>query len=309
MAIKTIDSQASLVSVVLIFLNEEKFISEAIASVIAQTYDNWELLLVDDGSTDSSSAIAKSYESKFPDKVRYLEHQEHKNCGMSASRNLGINNSNGEYIAFIDGDDVWLPKKLEQQVAIMKAQLDAALVCGRTKWWYGWTGKSEDKQRDFLQKFDLTLDSLIQPPAVLMLFLKDEWASLCDILVRRSAIAAVGRYEDSFRGMYEDQAFHAKLCLNFPVYVSSQCWYLYRQHPQACTIQTHTAQKYHQSRQAFLIWLQQYLIQQQAKNTEVWQFVQQNLWHYQYPLLSRIKSRLSRLKKLGTIVRAIKTQE
>lgn len=287
----------SLVSIVLIFLDEEKFISEAIASVLAQTYDNWELILVDDGSTDGSSAIAKSYEFKFPAKVKYLEHQGHKNCGMSASRNLGINSSGGEYIAFLDGDDIWLPQKLAQQVAILEAQPDAALVCGRTKWWYGWTDRPEDKQRDFIQKLDLPLSSLAQPPAVLLLFLKDEWASLCDILVRRKAIEAVGGYEDSFTGMYEDQAFHAKLCLNFPVYVSNQCWYLYRQHPQACTIKTHAAQKYHRSRQAFLIWLEQYLIQQRAKNTEVWQFVRQNLWHYRHPLQSRIKARVRRLGK------------
>jgi glycosyltransferase involved in cell wall biosynthesis len=286
----------SLVSIVLIFLDEEKFISQAIASVLAQTYDNWELILVDDGSTDGSSAIAKSYELKFPERVKYLEHQGHKNCGMSASRNLGINSSRGEYIAFLDGDDVWMPQKLEQQVAILEAHLGAALVCGRTKWWYGWTGKSEDKQRDFIQKLDLPLDSSIQPPAVLLLFLRDEWASLCDILVRRKAIEAVGAYEKSFLGMYEDQVFHAKLCLNFPVYVSSQCWYLYRQHNEACTIKTHAAQKYARSRQAFLIWLEQYLIQQQAKNTEVWQFVRQNLWHYRHPFQSKIIARLKRLK-------------
>lgn len=285
-----------LVSIVLIFLNEEKFISEAIASVFAQNYSNWEILLVDDGSTDGSSAIALSYESKFPERVKYLEHQGHKNCGMSASRNLGINNADGKYIAFIDGDDVWLPHKLEQQVEIMEAQPNAALVCGRTKWWYGWTGKSEDEQRDFIQKLDLPLDSLVQPPAVLLLFLTNEWASLCDILVRREAINAVGGYENSFRGMYEDQAFHAKLCLNYPVYVSSECWYLYRQHPEACTIQSHTTQKYFNARKAFLIWLEQYLIEQQAQKTAVWQFVRQDIWHYRHPLQSKVVARLHRLK-------------
>ena len=286
----------SLVSIVLIFLNEEKFISEAIASVLDQTYSNWELLLVDDGSTDASSDIAQSYESKFPERVRYLEHPEHKNCGMSASRNLGINNSKGEYIAFIDGDDVWLPYKLEQQVAILEAQPDAALVCGRTKWWYGWSGKPEDEQRDFIQKLDLPLNSLVQPPAVLLLFLKDEWASLCDILARREVIKAVGGYEDSFTAMYEDQAFHAKLCFNYPVYVSGKCWYLYRQHSQACTIQSHAAKKYFNARKAFLIWLEEYLIEQQAEDTEVWQFVRQDIWHYRHPLQSKIQTRLNRFK-------------
>src|SRR5258706_2880162 len=80
----------SLVSVVVIFLNAERFISEAVESVVAQTYGNWELLLVDDGSNDGSTEIARSYAAKFPDKIRYLEHHGHENRGMSASRNLGI---------------------------------------------------------------------------------------------------------------------------------------------------------------------------------------------------------------------------
>lgn len=286
-----------LVSIVLIFLNEERFIVEAIECIIEQTYDRWELLLVNDGSTDKSAEIAQEYARKHPEQIRYLEHSDRQNHGMSASRNLGIERAEGEYIAFLDGDDLWLPDKLQQQVKIMEAQPDAALVCGRTKWWYGWTGKPEDKQRDFIQKFELPLNTLVKPPAVLLLFLRDEWASLCDIMVRREAIAEVGAYEESFPGMYEDQVFHSKLCLNFPVYVASECWYLYRQHDEACTIQTHAAQKYHDARQAFLTWLEQYLIQQQARDTEVWQFVEQNLWHYRHSLQSRIVARVRRSLK------------
>lgn len=288
-----------LVSVVLIFLNEEKFIEEAIASVIAQTYDNWELLLVDDGSTDSSSSIAQKYSAQYSSVVKYLQHPNHQNRGMSASRNLGIEQAEGEYIAFIDGDDVWLPQKLAQQVAIMQAQPDAALVCGRTKWWYGWTGKPEDKQRDFIQTLDLPLDALIEPPQLLLLFLTNEWASLHDILVRQKAIATVGGYNDSFPGMYEDQVFHAKLCLNFSAYIADQCWCLYRQHPQACTFQTHdTDRGYFTARKTFLIWLKSYL-QIQFENTEVLPVVDRELWHYLHPQQSRILAKIHRLKDMS----------
>ena len=286
----------SLVSIILIFLNEAEFLTEAIESVLTQTYEHWELLLVDDGSSDRSSDLAREFASKYPAQIHYIEHLNHQNKGMSASRNLGIARAKGEYIAFIDGDDIWLPHKLEQQVEIMKAQPEAALVCGRTKWWYGWTNKPEDVKRDFVQKFDLPLNTLVQPPALLLLFLKDEWASLCDVLVRRQAIKAVGGYEDFFTAMYEDQAFHAKLCLNYPAYVSSECWYLYRQHPRACTTQTHATQKYFNARKAFLIWLERYLIQQQARDTAVWQYVRQDIWHYRHPIQSKILARLNRFK-------------
>src|SRR5215207_11709928 len=105
-----------LVSSVMIFLNAEKFIEEAIESVFAQTYDNSELLLVDDGSTDDSTQIALRYAERDPEKVRYLEHPGHRNRGMSASRNLGVSHAEGEYVAFLDADDVWLPYKLQRQV-------------------------------------------------------------------------------------------------------------------------------------------------------------------------------------------------
>src|SRR5689334_8794235 len=117
---------APLVSVVLIFLNEERFLSEAIDSVLVQTYSNWELLLVDDGSVDGSSRIAKQYAEQNTERVRYVEHPGHENRGMSASRNLGIQNASGEFIAFLDADDVWLPNKLRRQLAILSEHPDAA---------------------------------------------------------------------------------------------------------------------------------------------------------------------------------------
>src|SRR5262245_11427251 len=93
-----------LVSVVLNFLNAQQFIEEAIERVFSQTYENWKLLLVDDGSTDKSTAIARRYAAQHPQKVQYLEHEVHQNRGQSAARNLGICNSAGEYIAFLDAD-------------------------------------------------------------------------------------------------------------------------------------------------------------------------------------------------------------
>src|SRR3712207_221993 len=83
------DSPAPRVSVVVIFLDAARFLGEAVASVLGQTYGAWELLLVDDGSTDGSSALARGYAAAQPGRVRYLEHPGHANRGMSAARNLG----------------------------------------------------------------------------------------------------------------------------------------------------------------------------------------------------------------------------
>ncbi|MEY3869707.1 MAG: hypothetical protein RLZZ338_3598 [Cyanobacteriota bacterium] len=290
-------SHQPLVSIITIFLNGELFIEDAIASILTQTYSNWELLLVDDGSTDNSTEIAQRYAEKYPEKISYLEHDGHQNRGMSASRNLGITRAQGTYIGFLDCDDLWMPKKLEQQVAIMETYPEIALVGGRTKWWYSWTGNKEEKNRDFLQKFDLPLNTIIQPPDLLLLFLQDEWASLCDILVRQSSVEAVGGYEVSFRGMYEDQAFHAKLCLKFPAFLSSECWYLYRQHPQACCSVSHSTGKTYTARKKFLTWLEEYLSQQEKKYPILDQVVQKLLRETPAPLVLKISQKVQPWKK------------
>jgi glycosyltransferase involved in cell wall biosynthesis len=89
-------SNQPLVSAVIVFWNAERFIYEAIESVFAQAYDYWELVLVDDGSSDGSTAIAQQYAGQCPEKVRYLEHPWHANRGMSASPNLGIRYAQGQ---------------------------------------------------------------------------------------------------------------------------------------------------------------------------------------------------------------------
>ena len=289
-------SSKRLASVITIFLNAEHFILAANQSAIFQTYENWELLLVDDGSSDSSTAIAQKYAQQYPEKVRYLEHDGHQNRGMSASRNLGIRNAKGEYITFLDSDDIWLPQKIEQQVEILESHPVAGFVCNPAKWWYSWTWNPSDICRDFLQKLDVSHNTIVQPPRLLLLFLQDEWASLHDVLIRREVVEALGGYEESFRGMYEDQAFHAKLCLKSPVIVSSQCWYWYRQHPKACTFISHNiGQTYTAARQKFLHWLEEYLIEQKIQDTEVWKVVQKQLFPYRYPRLYRMSCRTQSL--------------
>jgi len=291
-----------LVSIITIFLNEEKFIQEAIESILAQTYDNWELLLVDDGSTDKSSDIARRYAEKFPGKIRYLEHDGHKNRGISTSRNVAIQNAKGEYIAFLDGDDIYLPDKLERQVAILESNPTAAFVCGRTERWYSWTGKTEDTHRDFLQKLDVPLDTVIKPPALLLMWLQDERAALtADVTVRRATVLQVGGYEDSFRDMHEDQAFHAKLCLDHPGFVSSACWYRYRKHPASTTHIAKTTGQWATARQTFLNWLEKYLSEREIQNDEVWQVLQKEkkkLWHYRHPNLSRIQRGIRKVARI-----------
>jgi glycosyltransferase involved in cell wall biosynthesis len=282
-----------LVSIITIFLNEQRFLADAVASVRAQTVDSWELLLVDDGSTDGSSDIARSLAASSDGRIRYLEHPAHENRGMSASRNLGISAARGDYVAFLDADDIWVPEKLAEQLAIMQAHPAAAFVCGSALWWYGWTGSPDDAARDFVQRYHLAVDVVTPPSGLLLSFLNDEWSSPCDLLVRRSLVERVGGYEASFRGMYEDQAFHAKLSLASPCYVSSRCWYWYRQHPQACTTRAHETGAAGAARQMYLEWLEGYVAGTPGAPAEVRRTVRRLLFPYRHPRLVALRNRVA----------------
>jgi glycosyltransferase involved in cell wall biosynthesis len=287
------------ISVVMIFLDAERFLDEAIASVFRQTCADWELLLVDDGSTDGSTARAQRWAVEHPQRVQYLSHCAHINRGMSASRNLGIRHARGLYLAFLDSDDVWLPDKLDHQVALLESWPDAAMVYGPTRWWYSWTGRTEDRSRDFVHPLGIAPDTLVQPPMLLTHFLGNEGASpcTCSILARREIVERVGGFQDAFRGLYEDQAFCAKICLRFPLVASAECLYLYRQHPDsACAVAARTGQA-HAARLQFLTWLAAYLSEQPSVDAAVDHALRAELWRNRHPLLERGLSHARRLAR------------
>ena len=105
-----------LVSIITPVYNAERFLSETIKSVKEQTYKNWELLLVDDCSKDNSAKIIKEF-NRTDDRIKYIKLE--KNSGASISRNTGIRNAKGRFIAFVDSDDLWEPEKLEIQISYM----------------------------------------------------------------------------------------------------------------------------------------------------------------------------------------------
>ncbi len=308
------NQKTPLVSVIMIFLNAEKFIQEAIESVLDQTYLNWELILVDDGSTDASTQIARQYAQQYLGKIRHVQHQGHQNRGMSASRNLGIRESRGEYIAFLDADDVYLSEKLERQIDVLDSQPTAAMVYGTTQYWYSWTGQPEDASRDTMRTLGVRADRLYIPPELVARFLanKARTPATCSVLIRREAIEQIGGFEDRFSGMFEDQVFFYKLCLHESVYVESGCWSRYRQHPDSHVYVSRRSGTWdpghHRSptRAEFLSWLESYVTEQKVSDPRIWRLVRKELRSYRHPLLYFLLSTLDRLKSaLRTRVRSL----
>ena len=272
-----------LVSVIVIFFNASDFLQAAIESVLAQTYEPWELLLVDDGSNDGSTEIALSFVSKNPAQIKYFEHDDHKNLGMSAARNLGIRQSKGDYISFLDADDYWLPNKLDVQTRILESQPEVGMLFGSTKYWFSWTDRPEDRQRDYIPSLRIRTHTLFPPPMLFLLFVQGraEVPCTCSILVRRNVAEEIGGFEDSFRGMYEDQAFYAKICLYTPVLATDDCLAWYRQHSKSnYSTAIHSGQT-HIFRYKFLKWLETYCQEKQTQDKRVWEVLRRQLWLYE----------------------------
>jgi len=119
-------SSSPLISVIIPMYNTSSYIEKTIESVLTQTYKNLEVVVVDDGSTDNSGEIVKALMLK-DSRVKYIFQP---NSGVSAARNNAIAHSTGEYLAFLDSDDLWLPQKLEKQMARIIATGMNACYCG-----------------------------------------------------------------------------------------------------------------------------------------------------------------------------------
>jgi glycosyltransferase involved in cell wall biosynthesis len=281
------------VSVVVIFLNPGAgFLGEAIDSVRAQTFTDWELILVDDGSTDDSSALARSAAAAAPDRIRYLEHPNHENRGMSASRNRGIEAARGRYLAFLDADDVYLPERLAHHVAILDANPEVAMVYGPYVIWLSWRHGAAAADR--VSNLGLATESVHAPPHVLEGFISSSGHNLpgiCSLTARTAAVRQVGGFEATFRGCYEDQVFLAKITARFPVYVTAACLDRYRQHEQSCTAEAARSGEYdpyglpHPARERFLRWLDDYLPTTGIRSPVLRQAVAMELWPYEHPRL------------------------
>jgi glycosyltransferase involved in cell wall biosynthesis len=133
-----------IISVVIPVLNRPDELRVAIQSVLAQTMQDLEIIVVDDGSTDDTQtiAVAQKYSAQHPEKIRFIQHPH--NQGVSAARNTGIAAARGEFIALLDSDDTWYPDKLRQQLVTLKAAPDVQntiCICD-----YLWVDKSDNSK-------------------------------------------------------------------------------------------------------------------------------------------------------------------
>jgi glycosyltransferase involved in cell wall biosynthesis len=187
-----------LVTVVIPCYNQAHFLTEAIESVLSQSYPNFEVVVVDDGSTDDTSEVA----SRYPQKVRLIRQE---NRGLSGARNTGIGHASGEYVVFLDADDRLLPKALEVGIEQLEAHPECAFVSGHCRWISGDGSPLAGWKQDRVEGdpyVELLRGCPIFVPAV---------------TYRRSVFESVGGFDTSFKAS-EDYDLYYRIARKFPIY-------------------------------------------------------------------------------------------
>ncbi|ACM19814.1 glycosyltransferase [Geotalea daltonii FRC-32] len=188
------------VSVIIPTYNRSELLKCAITSVLDQAYDNYELLIIDDGSTDDTKSIVNGFGSP---KIRYIYQS---NSGRSSARNYGIKLSKGEYVSFLDSDDIFLPNKLSLQVQALDENPNCGLV-------YAYA-KNVDENGRFLDfHFDGNLSGKIYPE---MLYIKNNYITTPTVMVRAKVLAQIGGFNESMH-MCEDLDLWRRIARKYEV--------------------------------------------------------------------------------------------
>jgi glycosyltransferase involved in cell wall biosynthesis len=244
--------------------NAARFLEEAVDSVLAQSFTDWELLLVDDGSEDDTVRIACRYVQEHGDRIRLLRHDAGGRRGTAPSRNLGLARARGRYIAELDADDVWHPDFLARRVAALEMEPRAAFAFGPVVRWYSWSSPRPgpaDAANDWVARpWDALGTRLIDAPRLLPILFEEAPAGGVPKgwVIRRSVMAGLGGYPEQFTDMYEDQALMVKVGLDHSAIYLDASDYLYRRHPDSMVSVLNSTRDRRAMRDRFLSWVEAY---------------------------------------------------
>lgn len=204
------------VSVIIPVYNGEKYIAQALDSVFAQTFRDFEIIVIDDGSTDRTESILRQY----GDKIVYLKNDH---GGPASSRNLGISVARGDFIAFLDADDIWLPTKLERQVAFAALHPDFGII----------TTDAATFDHTGITEASAAAHKYIPSGHVLKELLFDNWIGTSCAMVRHECFKSVGTFDQEAFVRGEDWVMWMRIAALYPVYFLNEVLIHYRVHSQS----------------------------------------------------------------------------
>lgn len=215
------------VSIITPLYNGSKTLSETYESVISQDFTDWEWIFFDDGSSDNTSSIAKKYAGQHPGKIFYYEHEKNKNFGTAYTRNRAVEIAKGEFISFIDQDDIWYTDRLRHQIEILKAQINCAMIWSPALYWY------EDRtfEQPVLIRNEKIKPGIYKKGELVELYLNDLRSTPLPSasIIRKVFFDKVDGFEESVKGS-EDVVLWIKVNDKFDVYFDDKIIVKYRKH-------------------------------------------------------------------------------
>ena len=202
------------VSVITAAYNHVEFVQQSVESVLNQTYKDFEHIVVDDGSTDGTAEVLRS----FGTQIKYFRQQ---NCGTAAAINRGIRESSGEYIAILDSDDVWLPEKLDRQMRCFAQQPEAGMVYSRAQ--------IIDRRGEVSNQGEPIGHSVGDFDCAYKEILKDDGIPVLTALTRRECFDDVGFFDERLKAI-SDWEFWFRLALKWKIVFLPDVLALYRVH-------------------------------------------------------------------------------
>lgn len=207
-----------LVSIIMPSYNTTKYIGESIESVQRQTYQNWELLIVDDCSPDNTDEVVKPYLSD--ERIKYFKNE--KNSGAAVSRNRALREAKGKWIAFLDSDDLWMPEKLEKQISFME----------RNNYHFSYTNYAEIDTEDRKNGISVTGPKKITKTG----FFNYCWPGCLTVMYDRDVVGLI-QIADIKKN--NDYAMWLKVCRKADCYLLNEVLALYRR-GRAGSVSTHS---------------------------------------------------------------------
>jgi glycosyltransferase involved in cell wall biosynthesis len=207
-----------LVSVIMPAFNAEPYIGKALESVRAQTYQDWEIIVTNDGGTDGTVRIVTEFAQQTPRNVVLLEHAQSQ--GPSAARNAAMKSAKGEYIAFLDADDIWMPDHLERVCAV--------LASGRADLAYSDGCVFREMPSGEIESLPIDTIEVRNPPKDLF---RRNFINSSGAVITRRLMEKVGDFDRNLRGVEDVDYWIRAAALGFPIAPTGKQTYYYRKSP------------------------------------------------------------------------------
>ncbi len=219
------------VSAIIPLYNAGSYIEETIASVLSQTFASAEIIVVDDGSTDDGPERVRRMAAKHPDRCRLLGHPGGVNRGQGPSRNVGIAAARGEYVAFLDADDIWHPGKLARQLEAF-ARFPEVVLCYSRMAYVG-EGGTPQVHDGFAT---LGKGKAARPAMIFRELLLENIIPLSSVVARREVVRRFGGFEEGPKYQYEDWLLFAEMAFFHPFCFDDAALVNYRLHTDSFSV-------------------------------------------------------------------------